>query len=129
MFEKVSPKRGAIHGIIVFTIVMSFNSFVQLYKPNNSLDLYQLIRFADDFEEAQSLMLDGYEDNFRKEDFEAIQNSFSTDRISQFTLIQYRNKSYLIETSPGTNRIQTLKILAVEELPTEIRDYFLEIRP
>ncbi|MFJ7737373.1 hypothetical protein ACIQ2D_13760 [Lysinibacillus sp. NPDC097287] len=89
--------------------------------------MYQAISFADDFEKAQGHMLEGYEANFKKEDFEFISSlGTSPNSISQFTLFEYGHKSYVFMTTPGTTK---LKILAVEELPKDIRDYFLEINP
>jgi len=95
--------------------------YVYFFTPKNSLELYQELHFADDFEEVQKLILDGYEDNFTKGDFDYIQDK-SADRIAQFTLFEYKEKSYVIMTSPGTER---LKVLAVEELPEDIRKFFL----
>lgn len=53
------------------------------------------------FEGVEKLILDGYEDNFTEEDLDYIQEN-SADRIGQFTLIEYKEKSYVIMTSPGT---------------------------
>lgn len=123
-------KNRIIAAILVFSILISFNYFIHLYKPTNSVDLYQSISFASDFETAQKLMLKGYEDNFNEEDFEYINRLETTAKsISQFTIFEYGDKSYVIMTTPGTNRIQKLKVMAVEELPTEIREYFLQLKP
>ncbi|MBO0588619.1 MULTISPECIES: hypothetical protein [unclassified Sporosarcina] len=128
--KKVSLKSRLITGIIVFVILISVNYYFHLFKPKNSLDLYQSMTFADDFEEAQSLMLEGYEANFKEEDFEFINGTKTVaNSINQFALFEYDERSYLIMTSPGTQGIRKLKVLAVEELPTEIRDYFLELSP
>lgn len=68
-------------------------------------------------------MLDGYDGNFSEEDFDFINDIETSARsLGQFTLIEYNDRSYIISTSPGTDR---LKVLKVEELPEEIRDYFL----
>ena len=128
--KKVSLKSRLITCIIVFVILISVNYYFHLFKPKNSLDLYQSMTFADDFEEAQSLMLEGYEANFKEEDFEFINGTKTVaTSINQFALFEYDERSYLIMTSPGTQGIRKLKVLAVEELPTEIRDYFLELSP
>lgn len=72
-------------------------------------------------------MLDAYEANFKKEDFEFISSlETSPNSISQFTIFEYNHKSYVVMSTPGTTK---LKILAVEELPKDIRDYFLKIAP
>ena len=117
-------------GIMVFVVLISVSYYFFLFKPKNSLDLYQSMSFADDFEEAQSLMLEGYQANFKKEDFEFMNRTDThANSISQFTLFEYDEKSYLIMTSPGSQGTQKLKVLSVEELPTEIREYFLELSP
>ncbi|NLP49814.1 hypothetical protein HC179_03745 [Bacillus sp. RO1] len=126
----MSLKSRLITGIMVFIVIISVSYYLHLFKPKNSVDLYQSMSFADDFEEAQSLMLEGYEANFKEKDFEFINGTDTqANSISQFTLFEYDEKSYLIMTSPGTQGIRKLKVLAVEELPTEIRDYFLELSP
>ncbi|ALS77393.1 hypothetical protein AUO94_01475 [Planococcus kocurii] len=105
-----------INGVLIYSLYFS--------KPRNSLELYQAIAFADDFEQVQNLNLAGYEDNFKKEDFDYIKSEKSiANSISQMTLFAYDEKTYVIMTSPGTRK---LKILTVEELPKDIRDYFSE---
>lgn len=114
--------------LILMILVLGLAAYyILFFTPKDSLELYQAISFADDFEEAQKVMLEGYEGNFKEEDFEFINRlDTSADRISQFTLFEYDEKTYLVMTTPGTVR---LKVLAVEELPEEIREYFLEIAP
>ncbi|MFJ7953563.1 hypothetical protein ACIQZG_18840 [Lysinibacillus sp. NPDC096418] len=113
--------------IIIFTFIGASTYYILFLTPKNSLELYQAISFANDFEKAQEHMLEGYEANFKKEDFDFISRlDTSPNRISQFTLFEYNQKSYVIMTTPGTTK---LKILAVEELPEDIRDYFLKIAP
>lgn len=81
--------------------------------------------FAEDFEEAQKVVLEGYENNFKEEDLGYInRRDTSPDRISQFTLLEYEGKTFVIMTSPGTEK---LKVLAVEELPDELREYFMKL--
>ncbi|MCM3395309.1 hypothetical protein M4D56_10490 [Cytobacillus oceanisediminis] len=46
------------------------------------------------------------------------------DRISHFTLLEYEGKTFVIMTSPGTEK---LKVLAVEELPDELRECFMKL--
>jgi hypothetical protein len=127
IFKKTSKKTRIVSGIIVFVILVSINSYIFLFKPKNSLELYQSISFANDFNEVKKLMLKGYEGNFKEEDF-AFMNRLDkpANSIGQFTLFEYDEKTFVIMTSPGTER---LKVLAVEELPIEIREYFLELLP
>lgn len=122
----VTNKKTLINWIVFLVSVLILAGgllyFVYFFTPKNSLELHQELHFADSFKEVQKLVLKGYEDNFTEEDFDYIQNN-SADRISQFTLIEYNEKSYVVMTSPGTKR---LNILAVEELPNDIRNFFLE---
>jgi hypothetical protein len=123
--RKTSLKSRIGLGIIVLVFLLSISSYIFLFKPKNSLELYQSISFAEDFEEAKKLMLKGYEGNFKEEDFEFIKRLDTTaNNIGQFTLFEFDDKTFVIMTSPGTKR---LRILAVEELPIEIREYFLEL--
>jgi len=122
--KSLKERRELIFMILVLSLAAYYILF---FTPKDSLELYQAISFADDFEEAQQVMLEGYEGNFKEEDFEFINRlETSADRISQFTLFEYDEKTYLVMTTPGTER---LKVLAVEELPEEIREYFLELAP
>ena len=123
-FPKTSKLKYWMVFIIVFLIIVGgpvyYTSF---YTPKNSLELYQDISFAEDFEKAQKLMLKGYEANFQREDYEYIYDT-APNRIGQFTLFEYSNKTYIVMTTPGTDK---LEVLAVEELPEEIREYFFEV--
>jgi hypothetical protein len=123
--RKTSLKSRLVLGIIVLVFLLSISSYIFLFKPKNSLELYQSISFADDIEEAKKLMLKGYEGNFKKEDFEFMKRlDTKSNSVGQFTLLEFDDKTFVIMTTPGTER---LKILAVEELPIEIREYFLEL--
>lgn len=123
--NKVSSKKLITFSIFALIIFAVATYYILFFKPKNSLELYQVISFAKDYNDVQNLMLEGYEDNFSKEDFEYI-NRIDTqaNSISQFTLFEYDEKTYLVMTSPGTEK---LKVLAVEELPEDVRKYFLEL--
>ncbi|WP_421664564.1 hypothetical protein [Lysinibacillus telephonicus] len=123
--NKVSSKKLITFSIFALIIFAAATYYILFFKPKNSLELYQVISFAKDYNEVQNLMLEGYEDNFSKEDFEYI-NRIDTqaNSISQFTLFEYDEKTYLVMTSPGTER---LRVLAVEELPKDVRNYFLDL--
>ncbi|MFD2445476.1 hypothetical protein ACFSO7_16050 [Bacillus sp. CGMCC 1.16607] len=111
----------------VFILGGAVTYYVMVFTPKNSLELYQAISFAEDFDEVQKLMLQGYEDNFKEEDFEFIKSmNTRANKINQFTLFEYDEKAFVVMTSPGTKK---LKVLSVEELPKDIRNYFLEIAP
>lgn len=42
--------------------------------------------------------------------------------VKQFTILEFNEKSFLIQTTPGTTKWE---IINIEELPEEMRDYFL----
>lgn len=127
IIKKSSMKEWLLTMIVAAFIIGTATYYILFFTPKNSLELYQAISFADNFEKAQKVMLEGYEVNFNKEDYEYINRlGFSPNRISQFTFFEYDEKTYMVMTTPGTERLQ---VLAVEELPKEIRDYFLGIDP
>ncbi|WP_404458286.1 hypothetical protein [Oceanobacillus kapialis] len=124
MFKKKKKLKGWVTFIaLVLIIVGGSLYYVHFFTPKDSVELYQELTFADSFEEVQQHMLDGYEDNFSEDDFNYIQNN-SADCVGQFTIVDYNDKSYLVMTTPGTER---LKILAIEELPEEMRAFFSEL--
>ncbi|MET3696064.1 hypothetical protein SAMN05877753_102404 [Bacillus oleivorans] len=92
-----------------------------LTKPNNSLELYQYLRFSDDFDKARNIVLNGEEKNFSLEDYQLIKESDPPIRINQYILFQYAGKTILIETTPGTKKLEIIRMLA---LPNDIEDYF-----
>ena len=53
-----------------------------------------------------------------------IQEEFDPNKVSQFTLLEFDEKTYAIQTTPGTKK---MKIIAVEELPNDLREYFIEL--
>lgn len=106
--------------MIILGIALYYVVFV---TPKNSLELYQKISSADDYKDVQSLVLEGYVENFKEEDFKNMKD-MSANSVSQFTLFEYEEKSYLLMTTPGTER---LKVLRVDELPEDIRQYFLTL--
>ena len=111
--------------VLVFLILGAPTYYVNFHTPKNSLELYQAIAFADDFQEATTLMLEGYEGNFREEDFEFFSKlDQSPKRIGQFSIFEYDDKTFVIMTSAGTSK---LEVLAVDELPKDVRDYFLQL--
>ncbi|WP_422124467.1 hypothetical protein DHX103_06520 [Planococcus sp. X10-3] len=124
--KKRSAKELIAFMLVCLLIIGGSIYYVLFYSPKNSLELYQDIAFADDFDEMKKLMLEGYEGNFTEEDFNYI-NSLGNapTSVGQFTLFEYNDRSFVILTSPGTDR---LKVLNVEEAPEEIREYFLELR-
>ena len=61
--------------------------------------------------------------NIDYKSIEYIQEEFDPNMITQITLLEFDEKTYLIQTTPGTKK---MKIIAIEELPVEIREYFIE---
>jgi len=118
-------KNQIVFLILVLVIVVGATYYDVFYTPVNSLELYQEIALADDFEDVKKLMLDGYEDNFKEADFEFI-NSLDTtpNRVGQFTFFEYDERTFVIMTSPSTKK---LEVLAVDELPKDIRNYFFQL--
>lgn len=90
-------------------------------KPKNALEMYQAVRSTVDYDQLEKLILEGYEKNVPVELYDEIINSSSDpNKIRQFTVVQYADETYLLETSPGTMK---LNILGLDKAPDEIRDY------
>ena len=87
-------------------------------NPSNSLELMQTLRNS---ENPESLFLDSKNIDYKS--IEYIQEEFNPNMITQITLLEFDEKTYLIQTTPGTKK---MKIIAIEELPIEIREYFIE---
>jgi hypothetical protein len=123
MFSRKKKLKDIIMFLVVVLLINGgFLYYEHFYTPKNSLELYQDITFADSMEEVRKLFLDGYELNISEDDLTYIQDH-KANRVGQFTLFEYNAKSYVIMTSPGTKKV---KVLAVEELPEEIRVFFSE---
>ncbi|WP_245669301.1 hypothetical protein [Caryophanon tenue] len=45
--------------------------------------------------------------------------------VSQFTVLEFDEKAYVVETTPGTRK---MNIIAIEELPEDMRAYLTEQR-
>ena len=108
----------------LFIITVSLFYYKYFFTPKNTLELYQELAFDKSFDDVQKkLMLKGYEKNITEEDLNAIQEG-SLYKPSQFTILEYYDKSFVIMTSPGSGR---LKILSVTELPEDSRQFFSEL--
>lgn len=104
--------------VIAVLILVSIPLFEWLLtNPSNSLELMQTLRNT---EKPESLFLD--EENFDAEIVEYIKKEFSPNMVQQFTILEFDEKSFLIQTTPGTTK---LEIINIEELPEEMRNYFL----
>lgn len=56
----------------LMAFVLIGTSSYYIFNPKNSLELYQSVRFSDDFEDVQRLMLEGFESNFKQGDYDFI---------------------------------------------------------
>ncbi|SHG82603.1 hypothetical protein [Ornithinibacillus halophilus] len=106
---------------LALVIIAGTVYYLLAFTPKNSVELYEKIHFADDYETMEKLMLEGYEDHVTEEDFAFLQEN-SPNTIKQLSVFEYNNTSYVVMTTPGT---QKLEVLEVEELPEEVRNYFL----
>ncbi|MEN2766223.1 hypothetical protein [Ornithinibacillus xuwenensis] len=122
---KRNKKNWLLFGVVIFIITGISVYYIYFFSPKNSLELYQDIAFADTYEKALDLTEEGYEAYFQEEDFEHIKEG-SLEQIGQFTLLDYDDQSYIVMTTPGTEK---LKVLRVESLPEDIRVYLKELLP
>lgn len=89
--RKKTQKDWIVFFVLFLFIVSGSVYYIYFFTPKNSLELYQKLHFSDSFEQAQKLILDGYEDYFSEEDFNYIQKH-SADSLGQFTLFEYKKK-------------------------------------
>ncbi|AND38114.1 hypothetical protein [Cytobacillus oceanisediminis] len=80
-------KKGWIRMMaMAFIIISAITYYEFFFVPKNSLELYQEIALAENYKEARKIVLEGFESNFKEEDFEYISRRDTLpDRISQFT--------------------------------------------
>lgn len=123
MFKKAWTLKDRLIAMISVLILGGIILYYANVTPKNSLELYQRLMSADSFEKVEKLMLEGYEENFMEEDFKFIQAKFPNS-VEQYTLLEYDDQSYIIKTSPGTVK---LNILAVKQLPDDVRAFFMGI--
>lgn len=125
---KKKSKQFTITVVILIFAILGVRAFLEfVYVPKNSIELYQaiMLNHDDNYNKVQKLTLDGYEDNFSEKVYKEILNSSTLPTsINQFTVIQYEGESFLIETTPGTLK---LEILRVVKLPQELKDYISEL--
>lgn len=106
--------------VIALLIIVSIPIFERLLTyPSNSLELMQTLRNS---ENPASLFME--EKKFDAEIVEYIQEEFSPNMVQQFTIVEFDEKSFLIQTTPGTTK---LEIINIEVLPEEMRNYFLSL--
>ena len=106
--------------VIALLIIVSIPIFERLLTyPSNSLELMQTLRNS---ENPASLFME--EKKFDAEIVEYIQEEFSPNMVQQFTILEFDEKSFLIQTTPGTTK---LEIINIEVLPKEMRNYFLSL--
>lgn len=121
--KRMAIQDWVIYIMFVFLLAAGAIYYKVYFTPKNSLELYQEFIKANNYEEIRKFSLTGFEEHLSEEDFQYIKDNIP-DLIGQFTLFEFKNKSYLVMTTTGTER---LEIIAVEELPANVREYFIEL--
>ncbi|GEL78247.1 hypothetical protein [Tenuibacillus multivorans] len=111
--------------VMFILLVVLIYYYVFFLNPKNSIDLFESIRYSDDFAEVENLILEGYESNFKQKDYKYMSDvgGNNASRIMQFTVVDYYEKAYIIMTAPGANKLEIVK---VEELPDNVKEYLFE---
>lgn len=91
-----------------------------LTNPSNSVALMQALRNADD---PTAFYVNGADVD--EQHIAYIQEHFDVQAVSQFTVLEFDEKAYVVETTPGTRK---MNIIAIEELPEDMRAYLTEQR-
>lgn len=102
--------------LILGSIYYSFN-----IKPYNSIQLYQEFISSDE-KEIQELLLNKNDNELLVEQVNNIKSGSPTS-IDQMTFLHYQDKTIMVITTPGTLKLQ---IIDIQELPPDIRSYFLQ---
>ena len=111
-------KRRILFFILLLLLLFAPTINWAITNPSNSLELMQKLRNSDN---PESLFVDSK--NIDYESINYIQKKFDPNMVSQFTLLEFDEKTYAIQTTPGTKK---MKIISIEELPNEIREFFIE---
>lgn len=116
--------------ILTFLLLIIIGFIIYNYffnKPKNSVQLYEEIALAEDVENINDFMVDGYEGNFKSEDIAYIQDPENTAKqIRQLTPFEYDDRTFVMSTTLATKR---LEVYAIEELPKDIRAYITNMAP
>lgn len=115
--------------VLLFLVCMMLVAIPFIYKvviqPKNALEMYQMVKFAEDFNEVRGHVLEGYEGNVSEELYNEVKNTdLSPEKVRQFTVFEYENETYFIETSPGTMK---LKVLGLDKVPEEVHEYLKDL--
>lgn len=117
---KMKYEKVALILILVLLISIPF-IYKVVIQPKNALEMYQMVKFAEDFNEVRGHVLEGYEGNVSEELYNEVKNTdLSPEKVRQFTVFEYENETYFIETSPGTMK---LKVLGLDKVPEEVHEY------
>ena len=97
-------------------------STVIFQKPSTSIGLYHKMLATDELEDMEDLLFTS--EALSQEDYEYITAlGNSPYMISQYTLFSFHEVSYLITTTPGTDKLQ---IIQVDKVPEDIQSYLAE---
>lgn len=108
-------------GISIGIFLMNVYTAV-FQKPSNSIGLYHKMLATEELEDMEDLLLNS--EALAQEDYEYITAPGNSPyMISQYTLFSFHEVSYLITTTPGTDKLQ---IIQVDELPEDIQSYLVE---
>ncbi|NIK12157.1 hypothetical protein [Alkalibacillus almallahensis] len=99
--------------------------YIFYLTPKSSWDLYMSIKGADDVEEIEELSHESVDIQLQEEDLNYIQDNLEV-RIMQLTAIDFGDKSYIITTHPGNDRME---ITNLEEIPSELMNELKELSP
>ena len=123
MKEKIQRNKYLIAIFILFFMLISHIYYAEVYlTPKNSNELFQEIRYSEQYSDVSKLMSDSFESNFKQEDYDYMTDiNNSENLVMQITLIDYFDKTFALMSAPGKNRIE---VLAVQEVPENIKKYF-----
>ena len=93
--------------IFALVVVTSPIFYWFMTNPSNSLELMQTLRNS---KNPESLFLDFK--NIDYESIEYIQEEFDPNTVKQITLLEFDEKTYFIQTTPGTKKMKIINIVS-----------------
>src|SRR5690554_6535019 len=98
MKEKIQQNKYLIAIFILLFMLISHIYYAEVYlTPKNSNELFQEIRYSEQYSDVSKLMSDSFESNFKQEDYDYMTDiNNSENLVMQITLIDYFDKTFAL---------------------------------
>ncbi|MDQ0160834.1 hypothetical protein [Alkalibacillus salilacus] len=110
---------------LAICLAIMIGYYIFYLTPKSSWDLYMSIKGSDNVTEVEELSSDSVNIQLQQEDLNYIRNHPEV-RLMQLTAIDFGDRSYIITTDPGHDRME---ITNIEEIPSEVMNELKELSP